>query len=123
MAELNKTLKRTIDLANSVANEREETIAELRAEVERLKRLTEPVAMITESPFMVENITIDQRYKFEQTIARQAREAEVSKAVIEKLRDKLEEIRWSWANDAGRQCDNLAFEALAAIERAEGEKE
>lgn len=43
--------------------------------------LAEPVAMITESPFMVENITIDQRYKFEQIIAKQAK-------VIEKLKQQ-----------------------------------
>lgn len=84
----------------------DKTIAELRAEVERIT-----------SQYQASSI------EWGQTIARQAREAEVSKAVIEKLKDKLEEIRWSWANDAGRQCDNLAFEALAAIERAEGEKE
>jgi multidrug resistance efflux pump len=37
VAELNKTLKRTIDLANSVANEREETIAAQAREIEELK--------------------------------------------------------------------------------------
>lgn len=30
------------------------------------------------------------------------------------LREALEAIRWSWANDAGRECDNIAHEALAA---------
>jgi hypothetical protein len=37
--------------------------------------------------------------------------------------EALEGIRWSWENDAGRQCDNLAHEALAKIKTITGENE
>lgn len=30
-------------------------------------------------------------------------------------REGLEAIRWSWENDAGRQCDNIAFETLEKL--------
>jgi len=35
---------------------------------------------------------------------------------ILKLREALEDIRWSWENDAGRQCDNIAADALKEYE-------
>ncbi|MBL0233262.1 MAG: hypothetical protein IPQ08_06315 [Chitinophagaceae bacterium] len=38
-------------------------------------------------------------------------------AVIAGLLKSLEEIRWSWENDAGRQCDNIAHEAMAKAKR------
>ena len=41
-------------------------------------------------------------------------------AALKVAREKFEEIRWSWANDAGRQCDNIAYEALAEIEQLAG---
>lgn len=36
--------------------------------------------------------------------------------MLEIAKTKLREIRWSWENDAGRQCDNLAYEGLSEIE-------
>ncbi len=42
--------------------------------------------------------------------------------LVVELQNKLNEIRWSWENDAGRNCDNLAHEALQSIEKfLEGE--
>jgi len=37
--------------------------------------------------------------------------------LVLELENKLKEIRWSWENDAGRNCDNLAHEALQSIEK------
>lgn len=37
--------------------------------------------------------------------------------LVLELENKLKEIRWSWENDAGRNCDNLAHEALESIEK------
>lgn len=43
--------------------------------------------------------------------------AEYLVPLVVELADKLNEIRWSWENDAGRNCDNLAHEALQSIEK------
>lgn len=43
-----------------------------------------------------------------------AASAEYEKIIAE-LEKKLKEIRWSWENDAGRNCDNLAHEALQKL--------
>lgn len=90
------------------------TVEKLKNEITNLKaeivRLSRPVSAVCTKCGYDKPANL-----YEQTIARQAK-------VIEKLKEKLDEIRWSWANDAGRQCDNLAFEALAAIEK-EGTKD
>ena len=63
------------------------------------------------------------------TIARQAREAEVSKAVIEKLRERIVEwVTQSHSDDEHmmNMClmvEDRKYQEIAAIERAEGEKE
>lgn len=43
-------------------------------------------------------------------------EVEKLNSQLEIAKTKLREIRWSWENDAGRQCDNLAYEGLSEIE-------
>lgn len=42
-------------------------------------------------------------------------------SIVEDLLKALEEIRWSWGHDAGRQCDNIAYEAIAKAKRELGE--
>lgn len=36
-------------------------------------------------------------------------------SIVLKQDEAFEAIRWSWANDAGRQCDNLAHETQSEI--------
>ena len=71
MSDEKEFTKTEIDLAFDCA-ELEIKLRELQAECERLKarceELEKPRASITDTPFTVENITIDQRYKFEQEI-------------------------------------------------------
>lgn len=54
--------------------------------------------------------------KANSSIAFEAGAAALVPLVLE-LENKLKEIRWSWENDAGRNCDNLAHEALQSIEK------
>lgn len=95
-----------------------ETIAELRAEVERLKQ--------HKAKYEDDCKRIEYFDGLHEKVTRQEREAEVSKAVIEKLREQ----RNFWIMEA-HVVDSFFVdktieaneEALAAIERAEGEKE
>lgn len=47
--------------------------------------------------------------------------ASLHAALIEAV-EALEEIQWSWDNDAGRQCSNITEEALAKIDKVLEEK-
>ena len=116
-------------------------VAELRAE------LTEAKAEVERLTALSHNTTTELRdlsflriKDLEETIARQAREAEVSKAVIEKLNSRLAAfVEYFDAIKNGEYQKNRPFlrdfeevlllrgqevlNELAAIERAEGEKE
>ncbi len=97
------------------ASDHHTIVAELRAEVEALKKKAE----INWDKW---NYT-----QAEETIARQAREAEVSKAVIEKLKTMVSHYETCATvdcyDDEEVDCDCGLAKALAAIEGAEGEKE
>ena len=101
---------------------KEQAIAELRAEVERYKNLYEDYSS------EVEELQHERR-NLETTIARQAREAEVLKAVIVIAKRVLYNAGLR-PPDGGTPtvetiCEDLndAIKKIAAIERAEGEKE
>lgn len=55
------------------------------SECEKLmqSKISEPVMTITDGPFMVENITIDQRFKFEQKIKQLESKLEVALKILD----------------------------------------
>lgn len=118
--------------AYDAIRERDKQIAELRAEVKDLKR--------HKAKYEADCKRIEYFDDLHEKIARQAREAEVSKAVIEKLNSRLAAfVEYFDAIKNGEYQKNRPFlrdfeevlllrgqevlNELAAIERAEGEKE
>ncbi len=91
------------------------------------EKLNQPTAMFGDGPFIVENITIDQRYKFECEVKQLREKLDVANLLTEKCeemtrqRDQLITVVESWlastpTNKDGKYCEKNQWHACRALE-------
>lgn len=97
-------------------------IADAKAEVNKLKTVLDKPELMIENYALRAEVERLRKYIGDCEYEHAPAERAAWKEQAMKLGEALERIRWSWANDAGRACDEIADNALMLFDKWRGKR-